>query len=125
MGYIRHHAIVVTGHDEWAHDSTLPTIHEARDAAVDAGCVAVTDVAVSPVNGYASFLVAPDGSKESWKESDEGDTARGQFIEWLRRRGDGGYYDWVEVVLGADDAEALIERSSYEERHTDCRDLPV
>lgn len=115
MGYIRHHAIVVTGRHEWTIDASLPDIHEARAAAIDAGCAVVTDVAGPGVNGYSSFLVGPDGSKEGWDSSDAGDQARDRLIAWLRKRGEGGYYSWAEVVLGDDDQEALIERHAWEE----------
>lgn len=103
MGYIRHHAIVVTGNDD--------TIEEARQAAIDAGCVSVTNVAHAKTNGYASFLVAPDGSKEGWDTSDEGDAARGRFIDWLNSAS--RYFSWAEVVLGSDDGVALIARNAW------------
>jgi hypothetical protein len=114
MGYIRHHAIVVTGHHQWLHDDTLPNIFEAHEAALASGCRLVTPVVGPGVNGTSSFLVAPDGSKEGWDDSDAGDTARDLFIEWLRARGEGGYYAWAEVVLGSDDQEALVERHAWQ-----------
>lgn len=67
MGYMRHHAIVVTGHERFYHDSTLPTIGQAHEAAIRFGCESVTSVSLSSTNGYASFMVAPDGSKEAGK----------------------------------------------------------
>jgi hypothetical protein len=115
MGYIRHHAIVVTGQHEWHHDPSLPTIHDARKAAVEAGCRLVTEVVGPGVNGTSSFLVAPDGSKEGWNDSDDGDTARDAFIAWMRGRGAGGFYSWAEVVLGDDDGEALVERNAWDD----------
>lgn len=114
MGYIRHHAIVVTGMDEWTGFKTeaLATIHDAHAAALAAGCAVVTPVAGPGVNGYSSFLVAPDGSKEGWDDSDSGDAARGRFIAWLRDAN--GYFSWAEVVLGSDDQEAVIERNAWD-----------
>jgi hypothetical protein len=114
VGYIRHHAIVVTGMHDWTIGGNLPDIHEAREAAVDLGNALVSDVVGPGVNGTSSFLVAPDGSKEGWANSDEGDNARSRFIDWLRKRGEGGYYAWAEVVLGEDDAEATVERHAWE-----------
>ncbi len=103
MGYIRHHAIVVTGQHE--------RISEARQAAVDAGCRLVSEVIGPGINATSSFLVAPDGSKEGWRDSDEGDAARERFIEWLR----GQYrFAWAEIVLCGEDAEALIERHAWQ-----------
>ena len=114
MGYIRHHAIVVTGQHEWLHDSTLLTIFDARRAAIDCGCRLVTEVVGPGVNSTSSFLVAPDGSKEGWSDSDVGDRARGDFIEWLRSQGARGYYAWAEVAIGPDDQEARVERHAWE-----------
>jgi hypothetical protein len=65
----------------------------------------------SRVNGYTSFLVSPDGSKEGWAESEEGDNRRATFIEWLRskRYEDGSSpYSWAEVLYGDDDQQAAI-----------------
>lgn len=115
MGYIRHHAIVVTGMHEWSIGGDLPDISEAREAAVRCGCRLVTEVVGPGVNGTSSFLAAPDGSKEGWDASDAGDEARSRFIAWLRERGRGCYYSWAEVVLGSDDQEALVERHAWEE----------
>ncbi len=35
------------------------------------------------INGYLSFFVAPDGSKEGWSESQNGDEAREKLTLWL------------------------------------------
>lgn len=115
MGYIRHHAIVVTGQHDWDHNPTLPSIIEARAMAVELGCRLVTEVVGPGVNNTSSFLVAPDGSKEGWKDSDDGDAARDAFVAWMCERGRGGYYSWAEIVLGDDDAEAHIERSAWDD----------
>lgn len=55
------------------------------------------------VNGYVSFLVAPDGGKEWWTHSDKGDAARDELVSWLdnQRYEDGGTsLRWVEVQFG-------------------------
>lgn len=114
MGYIRHHAIVVTG-SRWTIDvGPNHDIEDAHQAAVEAGCP-VSPIVDGRTNSYASFLVAPDGSKEGWDTSDEGDRARDRFIAWLRENGAGGYFSWAEVVLGSDDSEALIERNAWDD----------
>lgn len=111
MGYIRHHAIVVTGQHAW-HEPSLADVFDARQAAVEAGCRLVTEVVGPGVNGTSSFLVAPDGSKEGWEESYIGDDARARFIKWLR--GDNRHFSWAEVILGDDDCEALIGRNCWD-----------
>jgi hypothetical protein len=75
VGYMSHHAIVVIG-------GYGSFVADARKRAQDLGC-AVSDVVCSPVNSVDSFLVAPDGSKEGWGESDMGDRQRAQFVEYL------------------------------------------
>lgn len=91
MGYIRHHAIIVTAFDR----ERLEPAH-ARAVKVF-GAAQVTQILVAPVNGYATFFVGPDGSKEGWAASDEGDEKRAEFIAWMRKHPKGYYFDWAEV----------------------------
>jgi hypothetical protein len=63
------------------------------------------------VNGGASFLVPPDGSKEGWQESADGDARRAEFVEWLeKQRYDDGSTSlrWVEVMYADDEHRASI-----------------
>jgi hypothetical protein len=109
MGYMRHHAIVVTSWQEEA-------VRDARAAAVTIGC-AVSEMLRAPVNGYWSFFIAPDGSKEGWPASDEGDRRRDEFVEWIESHtGDeqSRWLSWVEVQYGDDDGEAALIRGSDE-----------
>ena len=104
MGYIRHHAIVVTG---WRSDE----VEEAHGEAVELGC-ACSPVVASRTNGYVSFCVFPDGSKEGWDESEQGNDRRNGLILWMRERVD---LDWVEVQYGDDERETKIVRHSDED----------
>ena len=111
MGYMRHHAIVVTS---WK-DELLDTAH----AVATALGMSVTPITPAVTNGFRSFLVAPDGSKEGWDESDAGDERRSKLVEWL----DGQGYDdgstsigWVEVQFDDDDDHTRIVRDSSERR---------
>ncbi|HSN16443.1 MAG TPA: hypothetical protein VLT61_17545 [Anaeromyxobacteraceae bacterium] len=95
MGTVHHHAIIVTTWDkagaEAAHD-------EARRIFSD-----VTDICEASVNGYLTFFIPPDGSKEGWGPSDAGDERRDRFCEWLhaQRYEDGSNrFAWVEVGYG-------------------------
>jgi hypothetical protein len=114
MGYIKHHAIVVTG-SRWKHalpeDREGTEIDDAHTAAREAGCL-VSEIVGPGVNDTFSFLVAADGSKEGWGESDEGDRARDRFVAWLDRANGpaGGWFEWVEVWYGNDDAGAGVVR---------------
>lgn len=105
MGYIRHHAFVVTSFSE-------KIIKEAHAKALGLfGLDRVTTVMVSPSNAYHSFFVGSDGSKEGWPESDRGDELRAAFIKWLRTQyhEDGSSsIQWAEVQYGDDENEAEI-----------------
>lgn len=112
MGYIIHHAIVVTTYDDRieALREKAVEIFEANDPRADGWIARVTPVAASGVNGYGSFLVAPDGSKAGWEHSAAGDDARTRLIEVLREAG----CDFVEIAYGGDstcDHPPCIERS--------------
>src|SRR4051812_1841765 len=104
MGYIRHDAIVVTGADSaWSEDLTA-----AHSKALDvfAGSnVYVSGLTPAAVNGSQSFLIAPDGSKEGWNDSDQGDELRASYIAWLLD--EDSLVDWVAVNFGGDDADHI------------------
>jgi hypothetical protein len=109
MGYMRHHAIVVT-----TFSSDPCRICGARNVATELG-LACTSIVKSPTNGYLSFMVAPDGSKEGWPESEVGDSGRQSFIAWLdaQRYSDGSSpYDWVLLQYGDDEKRTAIIRHS-------------
>jgi hypothetical protein len=107
MGYFRHHAIVVT----------TPLDDDARVAHAEAvrtfeGTGApgaqVTPLLRPTLNDYVSFAVLPDGSKEGWTESDDGDTARDAFVAYLASR----HLSWVEVQFGDENGEQIVTRAS-------------
>jgi hypothetical protein len=81
MGTLKEHAIIVTGyygdHIDEAHAKA--TYHRLDDRG------------------------DPDGSKEGWDTSDEGDNARDEMVQWLRAQAynDGSSpFSWVEVQYG-------------------------
>jgi hypothetical protein len=107
MGYMVHHAIVVTSWDKRA-------IEAARAKAVELFSAfslfhgepnLVSAMHKGVVNECYSFLVAPDGSKEGWEESIVGDAAREGFVAWLeaQRHEDGSTsVHYAEVKFGGD-----------------------
>lgn len=109
MGYTKHHAIVVTCHSRlllrnaWKKAKSL--------------CRCVSYVSPPTVNGYQSFIVFPDGSKEGWEESDEGDAGREKLKTYLRSCNyqDGSCpFDWVEIQFGDDHLETKVLADSDE-----------
>ena len=106
MGYIRHHAIVVTSYQEI-------DINSALNKAISLGMRA-TGVVGPTNNDTWSFLVAPDGSKEGWADSNKGDGQRESFKAWLRTSELKGPFHahWVEVQYGDDNGiTAIVDHS--------------
>ena len=100
---MRHHAIVVTS---WNYE-LLEIAHSKAKEIFEQ----VAPITPKTINGYVSFLVAPDGSKEGWEYSDNGNKARSEFISWLdsQRHDDGSTsLHWVEIQFADDDKETKI-----------------
>jgi len=117
MGYIKHNAIIVTG---WQDDKIL----ESRNKAIEIfdehfsgepivrpyGSKLVSEIIPSLANGQYSFFIAPDGSKEGWETSENGDRAREEFCKWLNSDPN-NHCDYIEVRFGGDDDNNSIIRS--------------
>ena len=96
MGRMRHHTIVITDWDE----ATLAEIHATASALE----CRPSEIVRSEINGYASFFVPPDGSKEGWQDSERGDWRRARLVEALAASA----CDWVEIEFGGDSAAAIV-----------------
>ena len=100
MGYIKHHAIIVTS---WNEDH----LKIAHKKAIDFG-LHTTKYERHRANEGFTFLVLPDGSKEYWELSDLGDQKRKNWVDWVKKSE--LYIDWVVVSYGGDDPHlATIE----------------
>ncbi len=101
MGYMVHHALIVTSFDR-------AQLEDARATALDLYGQAGFASLVSPLmpgiaNSEATFVVVPDGSKEGWDESTTSDRARFALMEYLRQMAhDDGSSSvrWCEVQFG-------------------------
>ncbi|MFJ1539248.1 hypothetical protein ACIODS_11965 [Micromonospora chalcea] len=100
MGYIAHDAIIVTTGDH--RPGGLPDIDAFRASLPPEFRHLVIGPVPSAVNGYVSYVFLPDGSKEGWKMSDDGDEYRAQFAALFSERyADGSTSDdWVAVRYG-------------------------
>ena len=105
MGYMRHHAIIVTS---WNRRSMLEARNKAKKI-----FPYVSEISPETTNGYYSLFIPPDGSKEGWDESDEGNERRNKFLSWLTIY---SIFDWVEVQFGDDEGVTRICRHSDEYR---------
>lgn len=99
MGYINHHAIIVTSYDE-------ALIKEAHEEAVRLCHKLVSPILSSVVNKYFSFLVAPDGSKEGWGDSNQFDEKRAEIVEFINAQD--GAVNYVEVSYSPDNGTANV-----------------
>lgn len=105
MGWIRHHAIIVTGWDK----GNIEKHHKKAKELF-------THVS-EPINGVMnddwSFFVPPDGSKEGWETSNRYDVLRDEFIKYLEdsyKQKTSNFVRWVEVAYG--ECEASVTRSN-------------
>jgi hypothetical protein len=114
MGYISHHAMVVTGYRHEEADETFQAVYEK---AVDLFEDLVSPIIPTKRNGFQSFLIAPDGSKEGWDLSNEYNEKRkilGNFID--AQAYDDGSNDIQFVEVGYNEEyEAFIERTNKQE----------
>lgn len=104
MGYIRHHAIIVTSFDS-------EKISKAHSKAIELFGESVSAIVPSPINRYTSFFVGPDGSKEGWADSEIGDNKRKEFFDYIQMNAydDGSNaLDYAEIFYGDDEGEAGI-----------------
>lgn len=111
MGYMRHHGMLVTSHN---HDLLAQAHAEATRLEM-----AVSGMVESAMNGYHSFAVFPDGSKEGWPDDLRGDEQRDELKAWLekQRYEDGSSpLKWVEVQYGDDAWETCVTDDSDDER---------
>lgn len=113
MGYMVHHAVLVTSWDAAA-------LADARATALDLygqeGMASLVSAIVPGVeNGEATFVVVPDGSKEGWGESQASDRARFAFMQYLhdcRHEDDSSSLQWCEVQYGDERGDDRMIRST-------------
>lgn len=96
MGYINHHAIIVTA---WGTKYIEPAHKRAKEIFGDS----CSEIVPSQINGYVSFFIAPDGSKEGWSDSNSGDIRREEFKDFVRNSG--GFLDAVLIYYGGDEPD--------------------
>jgi hypothetical protein len=113
MGYMQHHAIIVT----CSGDAQIKVAHaQITELNKEASEVCwVSPISPAKMNGYQSFFIASDGSKRGWQHSNIADALRNEIIKVLKsfEFGDGSnMLDWVEVQYGDDNGENIVTRAS-------------
>lgn len=111
MGYIRHHAMIITS---WNKEH-LARAHEwiAGYIKREQGVMESLSYMLSPMtdrgmNSYRSFALFPDGGKEGVDTSDRGDAIRAAIKYFFRNNADNLYLSWVEVEFGGYDDGAIV-----------------
>jgi len=109
MGYLAHHAVLV--HD-WQSDNGNPERVEAFRANLPEEWAALVVGPIETVVNCAKvYAFLPDGSKEWWPDSDEGDRLRDEFVALFA----GTYADVAVVRFGGDEPEhASVSQPLYE-----------
>lgn len=105
MGYMRHHAIIVSTFSE-------KDVKLAHAKAAELGCDP-QPIHYTGWNSIHTFMIPPDGSKEGWDESDAGDVRRADFLRWITtlRFEDGStVFDWCEVQYGDENGDNRMLR---------------
>ena len=104
MGRINHHAIFITSFDEEG-------IKTAQEKAIELFGGQVSNIVKSKRNKYMSFFIGPDGSKEGWDASNEGDDKRKEYMEWIQQVNGTPFYLFSEAAVLSYDEEgdAYIE----------------
>ena len=93
MGVIRHNGILVTGYE--------PDIQKVYKKAKKIFYrKMVSELSQELGNGYQSFAIFPDGSKEGWGTSNDNDENRETFFEWLEKKDRA--VSAVDVAFGGD-----------------------
>ena len=100
MSKIIHKAIVVTA-SVFLPDG-LANIHAARKQA-ETLSLSPSAICHSPINGFVSFFVPPDGGKQGTDVAEKSDGYRSQFKSWLNAAGDS--LEWGELSYGIDAKE--------------------
>jgi len=79
MGYIKHNAIIATTYDiklcKKYRNKALKIFNKGQVGKILETCI----------NGYCTLFIGPDGSKEGWTESNDGDANRKLFTEYLKK----------------------------------------
>jgi hypothetical protein len=116
MAYTKHHTIIVTGHQDEKIKEAYQKAKEVFEKNFESephkkpfASRLVSEIIQGLINDQSSFFIAPDGSKEGRVTSDNGDNARKEFLDWLKK--DENYCDYVEVIFGGDDEQERIIRS--------------
>lgn len=106
MGCMRHNAIVVVANGYVFSGGTrsgvpVPDVEAFRSSLPYGWQHLVVGPIASVVNDYVTFVFAADGSKEGWRDSDDGDRYRQQFLDMFRFAYEDGSSPFQVLIVDA------------------------
>jgi hypothetical protein len=110
---IKHHTIIITSNDKPKLEGLRKRIISLYTEKMEAkkGAQLVSPLVDSLINNFSTFFIAPDGSKEGYDASDDGDRIRKMVIELIEDEiedDDSNEIRYLEVFYGDDNKEADI-----------------
>lgn len=99
MGYMAHNAVLV--HDWQSKNGNPERVAAFRERLPEQWAALVVGPIETVVNGAKVYAFLPDGSKEWWPDSDEGDRLREEFAALFA----GTYAEVAIVRFGGDNPE--------------------
>jgi hypothetical protein len=113
VSYTRHNAVIVTAHGYVFRSQSgfpPPDVEAFRQSLPEGWRPLVIGPVRSAFEDYVSFVFLPDGSKEYWPESDDGDRYRQQFTDLFRFAYEDGSTPFdvlvIDVRFGGDEPGA-------------------
>jgi hypothetical protein len=118
MGYIKHEVVVAILDDHYGKDQ-IADIEALREemkrphhSEIEGDC---SDRILGPcngVNGYTTYVFAPDGSKECWSHSDIMDSYRDRFKAIVKSA---RFPEMIHIQFAGDDHQTIILETTDEE----------
>lgn len=111
MGYIKHKAIIVTDSNkisiEKVHRKCKKIIENYLKKVEFKHCYVpmLTEIVKSVCNGFYSFMIATDGSKEGWEVSNDMKDVRKDIINYLISK----QIEYAYITYGGDSDDKTIE----------------
>jgi hypothetical protein len=107
MGYMAHHALIVTFPDYVLNSPWMPNVQAFKEKMSPDLAPLLVGPVVAAINGYQTWAFLPDGSKEGWGLSDEGDRVRQEFADLFAIRYDDGSgpFDVAVIRFGGNEPE--------------------
>jgi len=104
MGAIVHDAVIVTVPGYMLAQPDMPDVAAFREEMPEDMRPLLVGPIPALINGYVTWVFAPDGSFERWPESDDGDAWRARFVALFDFRYEDGStpFDVVAVRFGGD-----------------------